>query len=631
MQMEGLPTHALLSTSLSRPSLQVLKLAPCFLWQPFDVYKVMEFVNLPVIPLDDALARLISATLAEKPGFDSELWFARVQSYLDEAPPEVTDQYKTLFKRRRYASDTAVPRREALELFQWLSNWANERLATDGGQEFRILATQAYRICDLLDALPDARLTFLELEHVIRTVYEPTPIGITPDCEQPYQITTEPGAVCTAVDRVLWWNCTDMTSTPHPDFWTEAEMTVLAQQNVKPDAASLMHQLDKALQLRPILRAGRQLVIVLPEQVAGQEVIGHPLMSLMESAFKDLSSITYQIEQPDDLERLKKHFITPTLKQIEVVSAKVPDLFIEANADLQVFEENKDESFTHLESLLYYPHIWFFQKQMALRSARILDIKADYTLLGNLAHRFFEALLPHPDLSKLTKDDLNLWIQEHELRFLEQEGATLLLYGREIERQQFMHVLRRSIFVFVQMLQNNGWRVQSVEQNFSGKVGHMPIRCRTDVILTRGDELCILDLKWAGATKRSAQIQNGEDIQLITYARTLPPDAYWPHTGFYIISDAKLLMRNRLAFDNATTPGKPTDESREEIAQQIFDRLEATLAWRLQQISEGRVEVRTSDTFQELEDLYAADLHDLLNLPRESSKYDSFGTLLYGV
>ena len=48
---EGQPAMGVLSASLARPSLQVLKLAPAFLWEPVDVFKFMEFVTLPVKPL----------------------------------------------------------------------------------------------------------------------------------------------------------------------------------------------------------------------------------------------------------------------------------------------------------------------------------------------------------------------------------------------------------------------------------------------------------------------------------------------------------------------------------------------------------------------------------------------------
>ncbi|MCB0640176.1 MAG: hypothetical protein KDC44_00990, partial [Phaeodactylibacter sp.] len=61
---EGLPGLGIQTTSLARPSLQLLKLAPAFLWQPIDPFKVLEFVNLSVKPLDEGLANVIANQIA---------------------------------------------------------------------------------------------------------------------------------------------------------------------------------------------------------------------------------------------------------------------------------------------------------------------------------------------------------------------------------------------------------------------------------------------------------------------------------------------------------------------------------------------------------------------------------------
>jgi hypothetical protein len=64
---EGLPSLGILSASLARPSLQILKLIPAFLWRPIDPFKIMEFVSLAVKPLADDLDDLIAVQMAQKP------------------------------------------------------------------------------------------------------------------------------------------------------------------------------------------------------------------------------------------------------------------------------------------------------------------------------------------------------------------------------------------------------------------------------------------------------------------------------------------------------------------------------------------------------------------------------------
>jgi hypothetical protein len=631
MQMEGLPTSGVLSSSLARPSLQVLKLAPAFIWQPLDVYKLMEFVNLPIIPLDDQLASIISQVLAEKPGINSQLWFARVLDYLDTASPEIKAQYQFLFNRKRYDSDAFMPKREALELYQFIYQWASAGLAQEHSTEWQILSGQSHRICTLLEALPDERIGRLDLEHLIRTVYEATPVTIASEQLGAYPFSQEPGALTQQVPTVLWWNFVDTSTNLVADFWTALERQWLDNQSIHLDTPVKAAQLNKYHHQLPIALAEQKLILFLPDKIAGDDMIAHPLYVRMEASFDHLHACIYDLDNQDDLQRLAHLHTIPEESAIECRQVSEPMTFIETEKDLAPLGEEEEESFTTLENLLYYPHTWYFKKQLGLKNARILDIKKDSTLLGNLAHRFFEELLVSPSLAKMKALDVYQWIDNASEKIFEEEGATLLLYGREIEKQQFLQIVKRGIWVFVQMLQNNGWSVEKVEHAYKGLVLGVPVKCRTDVILWRGEERAIIDLKWGGAAARGDLIRNGEDIQLITYARAYGPIEYWPHTGFYIISDAKLLMRNRLAFDNAVVPGKISDRTHAELAQEIFERMEKTLAWRFQQLQEGKVEIRTAETYQALEDLYSDSLLDLLNLPSKSGRYDPYLTLVSGV
>jgi hypothetical protein len=74
---EGLPSFGVLSASLSRPTLQILKLAPAFLWSPVNPYKLLEFLSLPNIPLARGLAFRLAAAVSEKPGIFNNIWFAK--------------------------------------------------------------------------------------------------------------------------------------------------------------------------------------------------------------------------------------------------------------------------------------------------------------------------------------------------------------------------------------------------------------------------------------------------------------------------------------------------------------------------------------------------------------------------
>jgi ATP-dependent helicase/nuclease subunit B len=86
---EGLPSFGVLSASLSRPTLQILKLAPVFLWTPLNPYKLLEFLSLPNIPLPRGLAFRLAAAVSEKPGLFSNVWFGKKNDFFNDLDAKI--------------------------------------------------------------------------------------------------------------------------------------------------------------------------------------------------------------------------------------------------------------------------------------------------------------------------------------------------------------------------------------------------------------------------------------------------------------------------------------------------------------------------------------------------------------
>ena len=188
---EHLPSLGILSASLARPTLQILKLATVFLWRPIDPYKVLEFVTLPVKPLENDLAIIIARLIASRPGLNSDNWYAAINQYFEElderkkAEPNldveaIKKQYQFWFERKRYNSNRSVPKEEVIEIFDYVSKWAAQTYEAEGSvnQSLLVLSEQSKRIKELMEALPDSYnfITNLELERIVRTIYSPSPV-----------------------------------------------------------------------------------------------------------------------------------------------------------------------------------------------------------------------------------------------------------------------------------------------------------------------------------------------------------------------------------------------------------------------------------------------------------------------
>ncbi len=627
---EGFAPMGVLSASLARPSLQILKLAPVFLWEPVDIFKIMEFVTLPVKPLESGLALEIARVLAAKPGLFSDTWFAAAFGYLEKAdvPAEAREQYNFWFDRRRYPADSTAPKRDAIALYSYLQVWAHEFYEASGSNNssLLVLAEQARRIYELLETLPEQRISFLELERIVRTIYEPSPMQLAPAEVGSFAFVHHPGAFAAPVDDLVWWNCVFENATPAPDKWQTLERSFLENQSVGLETPRQQSQRQQLLQLRPVLQTSRSLLLVIPEQVDGAEAVPPLLLSDIEAIFgEEIKSFTFQLELEQDRSRFAEWLKVPGHESIStrVLARPKPQIIL---SDPSLLQASEYETPTNLESLFYYPHRWFFRQKLRLYRSSLLSVTGDNTLLGSLAHRFFEKLLKE-DFKVLDRRGLNEWIENEAKTLLPREGATLLLYGREPDRMAFLNKVKNAAWSLISLLRSNGWEVESTEMALQGNFVGMPVRGKADLVLRRGAEQAIVDLKWSGTKRRKDLIQNGEDLQLVLYAHLLPPPEQWPHTAYFILDEGKMIARNTAAFKEALVAGHG-GEDHIAASKAIFEKMEKTYAWRLAQIKKGQIELRTSRTAPELEAMYEGQLFELLEMKDEDARWDDYSTLL---
>lgn len=631
---EGLPSLGIQPASLARPTLQALKLIPNFLWTPVDPFKIMEFVSLPLKPLETELANRIAQQMAQTPGILGESWQAMLGQYFSELEErvdkeagldirEIRQQYRFWFERRRYDISGLVPKNEVEEIFQYLHLWALRTIEQKSNNPSLLtLAEQAKQIVDLLQTLPEDELSRLELERIVRTVYEPAPMQLSLQEVDHFPYVHQPNALTAPVRDLIWWNFTQN----EPDYffsrWYEQERSYLSALHIHLSGPADQNALLGFQRRHPIWMTRHRLILVIPEIAEGEAMLPHPLLGDLEACFGHLDAITAKEEN----QLLARYFELPKKMQIPFRRLGKPAPFLRLQHP-EKLSERAEETFTSLESLLYYPYQWLFRHHIRLRKSSILSIVKDSTLQGNLAHRFFQNLLLIPDLSSWNKGQLDAWIEREAERLLHREGAVLLMYGKEAERKRFLKRLKFAAWSLVNLLQNNDWVVEATELPLEGLFANIHLNARADLVLARGNERTVLDLKWRGGLRRELMIKNEEDLQLALYAHLLPLSTSDIHTAYFIMENGRLIARDRSAFKDIT-PISP-DLNPIEVRNRILQKMEATLQWRLKQIQQGEVEIRCAATITRLEDHYAEDdLLALLELKREDAPFDDYRTLI---
>ena len=637
---EGLPSLGIPSASLARPSLQILKLVTAFLWEPIDPYKILEFVSLSVKPLHDRVANVIAEQMAGTPGLDSDEWsnavgraFGELDALAQSDPAlNVTAErewFDFWFNRRRYPIDGTVFKGEVIEIFKRLKDWAYKIFDAGNGKQnsLLVLSDQARRIAELLEELPETQLSNLELERIVRTIYEPSPIIFEPTAKGHLPYTPHPSAVIGEVTDLLWWNFTQNEPVHFFSRWYQSERGYLEGFGVYLKTPRSENALLLWQRSRPVLRTRSRLILCIPEMIDGSGVQEHPLFDNLKAAFDNPDDLTYNLSTEKGRDVFEAYFSLQD--KIEIAARRLgrPQPFLHIK-NLHALKAAEYETYSSLNALYYYPYKWLFQYKLRLRPSSILSIVSDRALMGNLAHKMFEDML-QKDTRAWSKDRVTDFIDKNIGGLLKKQGAVLLLYGREPERLNFINKLKNAAWSLVRHLQQNGWTAKEIEQKLEGSFAEKNVTGIADLVLEKAGETAIVDLKWSGRTYRTNLIKSEEDLQMILYAELMGKNSV--HTAYFIMQDAKMVARNNAAF--AEADAVVPDADHRDIHARILEKMAATQKWRQKQTAAGMIEVRSTATAMDLEDYYAENedpdvMLGILEMRDEDAKFDDYRTLI---
>lgn len=630
LALEGLASMGVPSASLARPTLQVLKLVTAFLWEPLDVQKILEFVSLAEKPIPTLLANRIAALLAQTPGLFSDRWHAVVANCLSHMAASEASQarqaYEFWFNGPRYHIKDAAPKERVSALFEKLHAWGRSRFEEGGSVNSSLLtlANQARRAVELLGTLPDETLDFLQVERIVRTIYEPAPVAYQAAEAGRLATTYQAGAIHNDLSNLIWWEFTEQEPNYFFSRWYPGERNYLSKQSIQLEHPDQQNRRLVWHRQRPVLHTRKQLLLCIPAAVDGSEIAPNPLFGDLQATFGNLSAISWDSTQQEVVPPAwQKRFDLPSRAPLEPVPLKQPEPFFQipqrASTRIRPYE-----SFTSLEDLIYYPHQWVFRHQLQLRKSSILSVVSDRLLYGNLAHRFIEKLLADRSTA-WHKDQLYQWIDQHAPEILRKEGAPLLLYGREPERIAFLERLKYGAWSLVHHLQENGWQQIRTEVDCEGTLGQLQLKGRVDLLAQREEAFLVVDLKYRGGRRYRELIKNEADLQLVLYARMLA-NPQIAHTAYFSIERAEMIARNNLAFQQIDAVSPDTDHLN--VHERILSQMDKTVKWRLAQLQEGTVEVRCRQTAELLEETYGNQLLELLEMRMEDAPFDDYRNLI---
>lgn len=630
--LEGLPSLGLQTRSDARPVLQLLKLVPEFLWQPLDPVKILSFLTLPQQPIPWNLSKILASNLASKPGLFGQDWQKDLTKFRESMSPEVWDdikkEYDFWFTRKRYSQKELVPKADLLELFTRVNSWSQSELLDH--ETSMSIFSQTQILLNLIDNLQETHLSHLDIIRIIRTALLPISRSPVQAQKNHIQVTHHATAILEPADDLIWWTFTER----EPDYffakWYVHELDYLQSKGILPDLPIKDNQRISWYRKQAFLKTKKRLFLFLPEKVEGADIQPFPLFGDLNACFDNLDALKISLDFHLSTEIPDFSLIAAfNLPKLQSVTPKPPadvPIFLHIDALVEI-PERAVESYTSLESLFYYPYKYVFQYQLGLYRAKSLEIIGDKRLYGNLAHRLFEQLIENTDYWYKEEFIIKQWIEESLPVLFEQEGATLLQYGKEPERSVLSRKLTQGVLKFVKTMKNDGWEPDSVETKLTGTFCDKPISGIVDLILKKGNDRAIIDLKWSGKSYRMDLLKNKEDLQLALYFSLLNQSGSFDnvYTAFYIIESGELISKN-MRIANEGTSYFPIEDAKVTYAE-ILSKMSSTFHWRKEQLSRAHIEIRNKKNSKLLEEQYGS-LLQLLEMKSEDSMFDDFRALV---
>ena len=197
----------------------------------------------------------------------------------------------------------------------------------------------------------------------------------------------------------------------------------------------------------------------------------------------------------------------------------------------------------------------------------------------------------------------------------------LLMPGRRADLVGFRLRFRDSLARLHGHLLESGVVAVTPELAVAGDtpLGRLQGSCDLMLDFTSGRH-AVIDMKWSGTKKYREKLAGLTHVQLGIYGKLQQMAVgSWPAVGYYLLREAEMLTTAPGLF-----PGVRAVDAPEGSTEQLWQRIEATWAWRQQQIAGGSIELVLDGLEATPESTPPA---DALLVETLSARYNPFGNL----
>ena len=637
---------------------QMLMLGINLFGDPLDLNALVEWLSLPVHPIDGLTRRKLADMIVAKGGYRNDDCRRIVEDYIEgkhvyldpeqrALPEEEQQKLRNKYKKSRIINARwFLPSPERMqnrlcvadlrEFASRLGSWAtrqahfmSERIAAsatrDGSRLHPMVVEQLHDVSEmseslliLLEGVATADIERSVVDAWISTFNRNRSYTHAESEVDSLEVIDSPWKLISIAPEVVWIGVEARRDiTPELAFLYPSERERLeAGGYITPFGEDAERRYREYASLAPLLRTSGRLTIVVCATRDCEPTEAHPLLVRLREQIENFSEVAESSPRFDMNELLK---VTSVKNYVD--AAKIRFL---NSSDLRL---PSHLSPTVIETLVSYPLDFLMERVLDITSegrAAMKDLKATQ---GTVAHAVIAELCTVPEGEPPIDGDalaaaVDTRYESVFERQIEAFGGLLLLTENKLNIGVLHDDLRNCLDVLASILSDNGLHVVATEKQIQHKMGFsLPLSEKdpdrdvlgyVDMLLedSAGNQV-VFDFKWTSGNYYRRLLQNNRSIQLELYGHILHGMTGRPvgRLAYFLMPEGRLLSRSPfkgphclLIQDDEDSPGETN----------LVEKVVNSVEYRLEELRRGELE--TNGDFNELD--YVADTsgHGLLPL-----------------
>ena len=535
----GKPVVNSLSQNSNPQLLQLFKLGLSLFARPLNVYNLLSYLQVPGNPLGGVSYKL-ARVLADQGGITEE-WQQIINEYdfTNEKGEDKRHEKLAFIEmiKKDYSTDK-IPVSDVRTYTEKLAHWCDQMLLSkivDDERKEQFVALASF--CRSLRAiLPnEGFISSDSLMTHVDGIYRPQSFTHMIAQKDSLDMISKVTQLVDKADIACWLGCIGGYTPAYPfEFLNTTERDILQEAGITIPSKSYFYTQLHHMEMNALKNAGR-LILVTWEYDGNIRQEEHPLITELKHKYHDTWSSHVIIKATPNLQSIKGK-----------ISNLEPQSSYQLSADLAKITR-KEESYSSINTMIQHPFDYTMEHLLKLREPKIGQLADLDTTKGLVAHLFVDKLVK--TYGEIMPEEFNRMNPETKDQLIneaiQQKGAILLLPEYKIECQQFMAVLKDSVSVLVNIIQDLHLKPVQSEVEFNvnlDKIG--AFTGSIDMVLKNTiGELVIFDFKWTETKTYKTKLEENKAMQLVLYSQ-----AAEKHYGAKVVGVAYYLFPKMTLF-----------------------------------------------------------------------------------